>query len=165
MRVIIPTSLAALLLVGCATGPGISTTDTDQSITPRDAVAEIDVLRGNKVLWGGMIVNSTNFEDSTRLEVLAYPLDGAQRPDTDAQPHGRFLVVKPGYLETVDYSQGRLITVKGTITKARKGKINEANYIYPVIASNRLYLWPQQDTAENRGRWGVNFGFGIGVVF
>lgn len=165
MRAIHLTSLVALLLTACATGPGISTVDVDPSITPREAVAEIDAMRGNKVLWGGMIVNSTNLEDSTRLEVLAYPLDSAQRPDTDAQPHGRFLAIEPGYLETVDYRQGRLITVKGTLTKARKGEIDEASYTYPVVASDRLYLWPQQDAVENRGRWGVNFGFGIGVLF
>src|SRR5687768_13694507 len=102
--------VAALLLSACASGPQISTEGVDETATPRQAAAEIESLRGGKVLWGGMIVNSTNFEESTRLEVLAYPLDSAQRPRTSAEPTGRFLAIEQGYLETVDYRQGRLVT-------------------------------------------------------
>lgn len=165
MRAIHFTVLATLLLAACASGPGISTVDVNQSITPREAIAEIGSVRGNKVLWGGMIVNSTNLEGSTRLEVLAYPLDASQRPDTEAQPTGRFLAIEPGYLETVDYRQGRLVTVKGTLNETRKGEIDEADYTYPVVASHRLHLWPQQDVVDDRGWGGVNFGIGIGVLF
>lgn len=162
MRSII--SVAALALAACASGPGISTVDVDQTVTPTQGVAEIANLRGNKVLWGGTIVSSTNLKDSTRLEVLAYPLDGAQRPETSATPTGRFLVLERGYLETVDYSAGRLITAKGALTQTRKGAIGEAEYTYPVVAADQLYLWPQEDLTEPGGT-GLNLGIGLGVIF
>lgn len=70
------TMAALLLLAACASGPGISTDGVNETATPGRASVEIDTLRGDNVLWGGRIVNSTDLEDSTRLEVLAYPLDG-----------------------------------------------------------------------------------------
>ncbi|MBA2491634.1 MAG: Slp family lipoprotein [Gammaproteobacteria bacterium] len=154
----------ALLLAACASGPGISTDGANQTVTPSQASVEMDVLRGDQVLWGGTIVNSTNLENSTRLEVLGYPLDGSQRPDTSAQPTGRFLTMEKGYLETVDYGQGRLVTIKGALNETQKGAIGEADYTYPVVQADRIYLWPEESDAARRDS-GVNFGFGIGILF
>lgn len=153
----------ALLLSACASGPQISTEGVNETITPRQAATEIESLRGEEALWGGMIVNSTNLEDSTRLEVLAYPLDGSQRPKTYAEPNGRFLAIEQGYLETVDYGAGRLVTVKGTLVGTREGEIGQAEYTYPIVEVDRLYLWPEQQPVD-RGP-GINFGIGIGVIF
>jgi outer membrane lipoprotein len=156
---------SALILAACASGPQISTEGVNQTVSPKQAVAEIEQLQGNEVLWGGMIVNSTNLEDSTRLEVLAYPLDGSQRPAVSEQPTGRFLALESGYLETVDYRQGRLVTIKGTLAETRKGEIGEADYTYPVVQSDQVYLWPEEDLADDDGWGGVNLGIGIGVIF
>lgn len=154
----------ALLLTACASGPNISTEGVNETATPGQAVAEIEDLRNDEVIWGGAIVNSTNLQDTTRLEVLAYPLDSSQRPDTSAEPTGRFLTIKQGYLETADYRQGRLVTVKGTLTETQVGKIGQADYTYPVVESAQLYLWPEEDQAVDSTP-GVNFGFGIGIGF
>jgi outer membrane lipoprotein len=156
--------LLVLLLTACASSPNFSTEGVNETATPRQAVAEIESLRNDAVLWGGIIVNSTNLKHSTRLEVLGYPLDNAQRPDTSAQPTGRFLAIEQGYLETADYRQGRLVTVEGTLTETRKGTIGEADYTYPALKSNQLYLWPEKEQAVDRTP-AVNFGFGIGIGF
>lgn len=156
---------AALCLAACASGTGISTEGVNETVTPGQATTEIDSLRGDEVLWGGTIVNSTNLEDATRLEVLAYPLDGSQRPRTSAEPNGRFLAIEQGYLETVDYRQGRVITVKGSLQEIREGEIGEADYTYPVVQCDQLYLWPEENRVEDRGWGGVNFGIGIGIGF
>jgi outer membrane lipoprotein len=153
----------ALPLMSCASGPQISTEGVNEAITPRQATAEMESLRGEEVLWGGTIVNSTNLEEATRLEILAYALDSSQRPNTSVEPNGRFLAVEEGYLETMDYSPGRLVTVKGTLIGTREGSIGEAEYTYPVVQIDQLYLWPEEQ-AVGRGS-GINFGFGIGVIF
>jgi outer membrane lipoprotein len=158
-------SPTGLILAACASGPQISTEGVNETATPRQAAAEIEALQGDEVLWGGMIVNSANLEDATRLEILGYPLDGAQRPSTSAEPTGRFMAIEQGYLETVDYRQGRLVTVRGTLTETREGSIGEADYTYPVVESDQVYLWPQETGAEDGGWGGVNFGIGIGVIF
>jgi len=153
-----------LLLAACASGPGISTDGVNETVTPSQASVETDVLRGDQVLWGGMIINSTNLKNSTRLEVLSYPLDSSQRPETSAQPTGRFLAMEKGYLETVDYGQGRLVTIKGALNETQDGAIGDADYTYPVIQADQIYLWAEESDAARRDS-GINFGFGIGILF
>jgi outer membrane lipoprotein len=149
----------AALLGACATAPKFDMTGVNAVTTPSDA-ARIDSTRGTKVLWGGVIVNSRNLESSTQLEVLAYPLDNRQRPQTDREPLGRFIVEHPAYLETVDYAAGRLITLIGTITGTRQGRIDEAAYTYPAIASEQMHLWSK--SGEDSG---PRLHFGVGVMF
>lgn len=149
---------AGLLLGGCATGPKYPTEGVEVALTPQQAIAEADTQQGKLVLWGGMIIDSTNLESQTRLEVLGYPLDSNQRPLTDQQPYGRFLLFKEGYLETVDYAAGRQITVLGRVSGVQEGKVDETSYTYPVIDAEQLYLWSRRQ-AQSEPR--VQFGFGL----
>ena len=147
------------LLVACSAGPKFALDKVDTTLTPQQVIGEAGLHRGKEVLWGGMIINSTNLEKSTRLEVLAYPLDSDHYPQTGKQPYGRFLLLRQGYLETVDYAPGRLITVVGRIDGTRTGKVDESDYTYPVIQAEQLHLWSQGEKSNTR------FHFGIGVVF
>lgn len=160
VRHIIFLPLAAMVLTACATSPKFDTSGIDASITPRRAVDEIKTLQGVVVLWGGVIISSYNLKDATQLEILVYPLDFEQRPDTEKTPLGRFLAEQDGYLETTDFTQGHLITVRGTLKDKRIGHIGETEYIYPVVKINQLHLWPKQsDFSESR------IHFSIGVIF
>ncbi|MFA9462021.1 Slp family lipoprotein [Thiohalorhabdus methylotrophus] len=152
--------LWVLALGACAT-PRFPTEQIALDVTPGQAKADMSRLEGTRVLWGGTIVNATNKEDSTRLEILAYPLDGDQRPDLEEPPQGRFLALEEGYLETASYAPGREVTVSGRLTGLREGMIGEAAYSYPVVEVVDIQLWK-----EDRGSApGSNFRFGIGVIF
>lgn len=150
--------LIAALLTACAAMPPLSLQDVDTAITPPTAVTGIDSVRGKKIIWGGLIVDSKNLEKRTRLEILAYPLDDRQRPRLDREPFGRFIAEYDGYLETVDYAAGRSLSLTGTLSDIVEGKIDNAAYTYPTITVDRVYLWPkpQQDTEPH-------FQIGIGV--
>ena len=156
-----PLTLLAVsfFLAACAGGPKFALDKVDTTLTPQQVVSETGMHRGKEVLWGGMIINSTNLEKSTRLEVLAYPLDSDHYPQTDKPPYGRFLLLRDGYLETVDYAPGRLITVAGRIEGTRTGKVDESDYTYPLIQAEQLHLWSSGEKSNTR------FHFGIGVVF
>ena len=153
--------LCTLLLgsVGCATQPRFDTAGVNAGITPRLA-SDDSAQQGAEVLWGGVIVNSNNLAESTQIEVLAYPLDDRQRPNTNRGPIGRFLAVAPGYLETADYAQGRLITIRGQVQESMVGKIGGANYTYPVIDIIDSQLWKQDDYAQPL-QPRVHFGIGV----
>jgi outer membrane lipoprotein len=151
--------LTALLLSACATGPRYPTEGVELALTPQQAIAEADILRGKSVLWGGMIINSINLASHTRLEILAYPLDSNQHPQTDSAPLGRFLLFKSGYLETVDFAPGRLVTVRGQLDGATSGIVGETSYTYPQVRTGDLYLWPRAGRSESRVH------FGVGVIF
>ena len=155
-------TLGGLLLSACATPPVMDAAGPDPALTPLIVTARIDPALGRRVLWGGGIVSSVNRETSTEIEVLAYPLRASQRPDDRAAPLGRFLAVWPGYLETVDYTQGRRVTVRGRIVAVRQGRVGQAAYLYPVVEAEQIYLWPQEVEPDWRSL-PVQLGIGIWI--
>ncbi len=151
-----------LLLSACATTPTFDTHGADKTLIPAEAVQQQTSLVGRSVAWGGVIIQSTNLQNKTRLEILAYPLDSDNRPDTNTSPTGRFLAEKPGYLETVNYAPGRLVTVVGPLEGTRTGRVGETEYAYPVVEAQRIQLW--RPTAEYYAEPRVHFGVGVGVL-
>lgn len=151
---------AAALFNACASAPPLDLKNVNTALTPNAAVAKIDIVRGTRVLWGGVIINSKNLENATQLEILAYPLNDRQRPRLDRDPLGRFIIEHGGYLETADYAPGRELILTGTITGAKEGKIDAATYIYPAIAPEQIHLWP-----KGGGNSEPQFRFGVGVMF
>jgi starvation-inducible outer membrane lipoprotein len=94
-------------------------------------------------------------------EVVGYPLDSENRPNRDAAPTGRFIVIHAGYLETADYAPGRLITAVGLFTGTRSGTVGEAKYVYPVLKASRMKLWPPY---AGRSQPSFQFGVGVGII-
>lgn len=152
---------ALFALSGCSSGPGFSGDHINTGLQPRAAIQGGDQFTGQSVLWGGRIIHAEPQMDSTRLEVLAFPLRGNQQPDVDKSSQGRFLIMYPGYLEPADFRADRLITVVGRLEKSRTGQVGEATYRYPVVMADDLYLWPEQNRDSSEPR--VHFGIGVGI--
>ena len=146
------------VISACASTPDFNLANVDQSIQPRDVVAAPDKYRSAKVLWGGLIINSSNVKAGTQLEILTYPLDRNLKPNIDKDTLGRVIVSHDGYLETLDYASGRLLTVLGIVQQIKKGSVGDAIYTYPVVKAEQLHLWPQNDR-DKGGR--VYFGIGV----
>lgn len=151
---------AALLGLGACAKDKAADDGIDRALTPTRAAADIGASRGHRVRWGGVIINATNLKDSTQLEVLAYPLDRNGRPRRAENPLGRFLAFKEGYLETVDYAPGRLITLTGPVQDTRIRKLGEADYTYPVLLADEMRLWENKPPREEPR---FHFGIGVGV--
>ncbi|HEX7045088.1 MAG TPA: Slp family lipoprotein [Burkholderiales bacterium] len=163
MRVSPPALIAPLLLLAaCASTPPLDFEGTDRSLTPAEAAAHIETARGRRVAWGGVIVSTRNLEHTTEIETLGYPLDDSGRPQTGAPAQRRFLLVREGYLEAADFRSGRLVTAVGGVTGTRRGRVGEAEYVYPVLEAEEIYLWPLGERAPQGSN--VRFGVGIGVI-
>lgn len=158
----LPAIAAMLALTACATGPQFDTDGVNRDLQPRQAAA--DQMRDEQVLWGGTILSVQPQQDTTQIEVLAYPLDRGQQPRIDRSSQGRFLIMADGYLEPADYSEGRQITVRGPLTEAQTATIGEADYRYAVVRADDLHLWPRQSSGQARNEPRVNFGIGIGIM-
>jgi outer membrane lipoprotein len=154
--------LYILTLAACATNSDthsvFNTEAIDQTILPNQVIENIESARGERMLWGGMIISSTNLEGGTQLEVLAYPLDDEQKPDIEQPSLGRILVETDQYLESIDFAPIRLITASGNVADPKTGHVGSSEYIYPVLAVDQIHLWTNQE--ENFGPR-VNFGFGF----
>lgn len=148
-----------LLLAACATTPKFDTSSLDLGITPQQVVEGGGSTRGSRVLWGGVIISTSNLKQATQFEILAYPLDSDQRPDISKTPLGRFIARQEGYLESSLYDQGRRLTVSGELQESHTGRIGEADYTYPVLRIEQLQLWPRRGEPSE-----PQFHFGIGVM-
>jgi outer membrane lipoprotein len=152
--------ILCLFLAACAGRPPLDRSRVDTTLTPEKVLADPQAAVGRTVEWGGVIVSTTNLKDSTQIEVVGYPLDRTDRPDSSTKPQGRFLLTHKGYLESAVYGQGRVVTVVGPVTETKKGRIGEADYTYPVVSAEQLHIWPRE-----RGYTEPMIHFGIGVIF
>jgi len=151
-----------MLLAGCA-GQTCYAPVGNPSVTP-SAVAATGGPVGEPVRWGGVVVETRNLKDRTELEVVGYPLDKCGRPQTRAAQTGRFVIVRPGFLETTDYRSGRRVTSTGRIIGVREGRLGEVEYAFPLLESYKVQLWPEerQDGSSAYPRPWVSIGIGGG---
>lgn len=155
--------LALAMLVGCAT-----TGDCPEAVGTRDlmptavAAAGADAYSGRLVQWGGVLIEARNRRERTELEVLGYPLDGCGRPRVQADSVGRFLIVRPGYLETADLRPGRLVTASGRLLGIETVRVDDAPYRLPLLESFKPHLWPAEAVGAPATRPWVTIGVGGG---
>jgi outer membrane lipoprotein len=159
LRSSIAAAAAALaLLSGCAT-PVFK--DAPPAVaTPAEIAAGPERYHGADIVWGGKIVDVRNLADTTEVQIVAYPLDGAQRPDPRAPTIGRFVVALPGYVEPLDFPPGRFVTLRGRVDGTRAVRIDEHDLVFPLVADANVHLWPVNFPYEEPR---VHFSFGVGV--
>jgi len=155
-------AFSGLLLAGCA-GQTCYAPVGNPSLTP-SAVATTGGHVGEPVQWGGILVETRNLKDRTELEVVGYPLDKCGRPQTGAAQTGRFVIVRPGFLETMDYRSGGRVTSTGRIAGVREGHLGEAEYAFPLLESYKVQRWPEErsDGSPAYPRPWVSIGIGGG---
>jgi len=125
--------LAALSLAGC--GSVISKgalVGVDRSADITGVQANPEAFTGRKVVWGGVILSTENLESTTEIECLETPLTYDDMPNEGAS-RGRFIIESKGFLDPNVFKPGLGITVAGTVTGAKTGKIGRMDYLYPVV--------------------------------
>lgn len=137
-----PTVTAALalsvLLAGCATAPKpLQGEFTSQS--PQQAAAS-----GERVRWGGAVIEVEPLAGRTCFQVLARPLAANGRPrETDAS-EGRFLACRAGFYDPAVFTAGREVTVVGALDGSEARKVGEYELTLPRLAADAIHLWPER---------------------
>lgn len=152
----------SVLLVSACARPVFEAPEGATALTPAGAVEDLPRAEGRRVIWGGRVVGSRNLQESTELVVLGVTLSRSQRPQARGEPMGRFIVRYPGYLETVEYAPGRLVTVDGRVTGLETRPVGEARYQYPLVRAEAVHLWPETEDDGSGFQFGVGIGIGIG---
>lgn len=147
-----------LALVACAAP--VFKDAAPAAVSPAEVAIGPAHHQGADVVWGGKILDVRNLANQTEIQVVAYPLDRAQRPQQSAPTQGRFIVLVDGFAEPLDYPPGRFVTVKGRVDGTRIRRIDDADREYPALRRDALHLWPVNFPRE-RSR--VSFGIGVGV--
>ena len=138
--------MAALLVTGCAASPfpEALTRSVDRSLSVAQIRADPQAHRGARVILGGEILATAPKAGETEIEVLSRRLDSGDAPERSDSSSGRFLVRMPGFLDPAVYARGRRVTVLGTVAGAEARPVGELPYVYPVIAAERIKLWPKE---------------------
>src|SRR5262249_14753528 len=111
-------------------------------ITVRDA-QQAD-RAATRVRWGGTIVAARPERNRTCIEVVSKPLDRRARPAPADETYGRFEACAPGFYDPEIYAEGREVTVVGTVTGMRAGKVGDYDYPFPRVDADFMQLWPER---------------------
>jgi outer membrane lipoprotein len=152
---------ALLTLVACAPAPIYQPAPGTLAVPPQQVALTPERYGNAGVIWGGRIVGVQNFADHSEIELLAYPLDGSQRPRINDTGNGRFIALMPGYVEPLDYPAGSLMTLTGHLSGTRAGKVGQADYMFPLVRVDASHVWTAEELRSSRSN--VHFGLGLGV--
>jgi outer membrane lipoprotein len=157
-------AFAALAVTGCAAVISQETLKTvDQDIRFEQILENTEAYRGKVVLLGGEIINTENVPNKTVIIVLQRSLGYNQKPDSEGESKGRFIVSTPDFLDPAIYRPRRKITVVGPVMGKEVRPLGELEYAYPVIEKKELHIWPVEGAPATSPQF--HFGIGIGKTF
>ena len=136
-------ALSLMMLAGCASYPEQVRIADNVALTSYENAVQQNVDFGT-ARWSGVIAEISNKTDQTRLEVVYFPSGSNGRPAVSDQTKGRFVAYIKGFLDPMVYQAGKSVTVLGQLSQPEAGKVDEYQYVYPVIQQSTLYLWPKQ---------------------
>jgi len=146
MRSLALGAAAALFCAGCAAAPFPEelTRSVNRSLSLEQMRTDPQANVGTRVIVGGEILVTAPKPGETEIEVLSRRLDSGEAPERSDRSSGRFLARTPEFLDPAIYARGRRITVLGTLAGSEERRVGEIPYVYPVIAAERIKLWPKE---------------------
>ena len=132
--------------------PGCTRVISEQSRRMVDTNADflqvrdnLDKFIGKHIMLGGRIAGVKNSPEGTVIEIVQFDLTDNGAPIDSFISAGRFLATSSDFLDAMIFRKGMLITLVGEIKGRRTQRLDEMEYIYPVIAMREWYLWPGSD--------------------
>jgi outer membrane lipoprotein len=149
--------IVVLLTAGCSPFSKAVRQQIDEGLTFGEAQRNPDRFIGKKVLWGGVIIETTNTQAETLIKVRQADLDFETRPKDLDTSHGRFLLRYSGFLDPAIYTNGREITLFGEIMGKEDIVLGESHYTYPVVRSEELHLWEKRRDPMFYDPWPLDY--------
>jgi outer membrane lipoprotein len=160
MRVIFPAIAVAAALAGCATVPSQIAGEGFAVVSPQQAASQN--AHGVRVRWGGEIIKVEPQADVTCFQVLSRNLYSDARPDHHRdESNGRFIACGKGFYDPAVYTEGRDVTVTGSVNGTEQQKVGEYNYTFPRVDADQVYLWSERsyyNYAYDPYWWGPGWG-------
>lgn len=158
----------SMLLTACQIAPsGLDRADNPLISFKQLAHADAD-CQCQTVRLGGKVLKATALKHATEIEVLSMAVDRfSAKPVLDSHSDGRFIVRLDGFIDPLSV-QDHYITVKGVFYGKRGGKIDQADYIYPLIKADTYRVWQQvveyfYDEDEWFDHWHSYYGRAWGI--
>jgi outer membrane lipoprotein len=74
------------------------------------------------------------------------PINSAGKPSLDVEPSGRFVGYYNGYLESLSFAPGRLVTLLGVDAGDEQGKVDDFDMSFKVMEIKGFHLWRIEET-------------------
>lgn len=143
--ILIITSVSLLL-------PGCTRVISEQSRKLVDTEAKFMQVRedpdkfiGKHIMLGGRIAGVKNTREGSQLEIVQFELTDSGVPEESFVSSGRFLAMTSEYLDATIFRKGMLVTLVGEIKGKKVQRIDEMDYVYPLVAMREWYLWKGSD--------------------
>jgi len=135
--------ISLILLNGCSHIPKTIRQAPLQDIQIQDTKKDFSEHQYKIVRWGGTVIDVVNNEESTDIQVLAFPLNYYGQPNLSKSAIGRFQFNSRNFLDPAMYTKSSEITVSGRLVDVKNQKIGKKALKLPVIESQQIYLWPK----------------------
>jgi outer membrane lipoprotein len=100
---------------------------------------------GRVVALGGIVIKSKLTKEQTEVEVLQLPTsDGTLQTKQRMRSEGRFLAVRKEFLDPATLEPGTPVTIVGEVTGSTVRRLDETEYLYPVIEIKHLTDWSEE---------------------
>jgi outer membrane lipoprotein len=99
-----------------------------------------DDFRGKFVILGGLVTAVRQTGEGVQLEVVEYPLDIEEMPDSSAGSGGRFLVNLPPDVGYATFKPGVLVTMAGEVVGTAVKPLDNVAYTYPVLVVKEIHI-------------------------
>jgi outer membrane lipoprotein len=142
MRVLCCALLVAILSAGCVSVPKSLEAPNLSTVTPSVVRDGAGAGTGERVRWGGSILEVKPEATATCITILSRPLDASARPQITDASFGRFLACGPGFYDPAVYAKDRSLTVLGTVEGVTAGTVDGAPYSFPRLRIESVHLWP-----------------------
>jgi outer membrane lipoprotein len=146
MHPVAPLLLLAVLLQGCAVSTPAALRDAPvQGPSLEQVRAQPDSYTDLRLRWGGTVVKVENLPQTTRIEIVARPLQRNGEPVPEESSEGRFIAHFDQFLDPTIYALGRQITVVGRFVRIEERELDQMHYRYPVVRVASHHLWPERE--------------------
>lgn len=143
---LISSLIGVALLSACSSLPESLSTTNENVITDYQQWLESPVDQNNEIRLGGIIANVTNLKDKTRIEVVNMPINNSGKPNLNSEPAGRYVGYYNGYLESMAFSEGRLVTLLGVSDGEEQGKVDDFEMSFRIMDIKGFHLWRIEET-------------------
>jgi len=103
---------------------------------------------GELFILGGIIVDSKATKEGSLVEAIYVDVDKRGNLEDVLPSTRRFMALLPknaGFLDPLIYKRNRKVTIAGTLTGSRVGKIDDMDYRFPLFRIEEIYLWPKEE--------------------
>ena len=152
----------AVVAAGCSLPvlpAGFLDQQADLSLTYDELLRNPMTVEGRIILLGGEVLSIEDAERGMMLEMLELPLGESRASVMDhAQSRGRFLLLVADGWDKDRVSLGSRLTIIGTVKGTVPQTVHEEQGAYPLLAAERIALWPSWPSPSVFGPLGTNCG-------